>query len=99
LMSLSGLEKAAGQAPSSKERGDRKGNVRNGNSLERDQESKRGQGQARSNGRSQGQGRSRQPDPLQTALGFPDIGQARRSGGAMRGGMAMQGLPRRRSRG
>jgi 23S rRNA pseudouridine2605 synthase len=52
-----------------------------------------------------GQPRSRQPDPLQTALGFPDAGQGRRnnnrpqrnnSGMPMSG---MPGLPRRRSRG
>ena len=33
-----------------------------------------------------GQGRPRQPDPLQTALGFPGMGQPRRSGGPARGG-------------
>ncbi|MGH8809205.1 MAG: pseudouridine synthase, partial [Noviherbaspirillum sp.] len=99
LMSLSGLEKPTGQAQAAdKSRGDRNGNVRNGNSLERNQEPKRGQGQARGDGRSQGQARGRQPDPLQTALGFPDLGQKRRGGG-MRGGMAMHGMPRRRSRG
>lgn len=40
----------------------------------------RGQGQG-GQGRGQGQQRSRQPDPLQTALGFPDAGQQRRFGG------------------
>lgn len=80
-----------------------------------------GQGQAgrpagRGPGSSQGQGqaRGRQPDPLQTALGFPGTGQARRSNGPGRGGQGGQsngyqggnggmhggqGLPRRRPRG
>ncbi|HXA47600.1 MAG TPA: pseudouridine synthase, partial [Burkholderiaceae bacterium] len=39
----------------------------------------RGQGQGRGPG--QGQSRSRQPDPLQTALGFPGMGQPRRPSG------------------
>ncbi len=37
-----------------------------------------GQGRPQGGG---GQPRSRQPDPLQTALGFPDAGQQRRNGG------------------
>jgi len=41
----------------------------------------RGQGR----GQGQGQPRSRQPDPLQTALGFPGMGQPRRSSGPGRG--------------
>ncbi|AIY43117.1 Ribosomal large subunit pseudouridine synthase B [Collimonas arenae] len=42
-----------------------------------------GRGQGGGQGRPQGGGqpRSRQPDPLQTALGFPDAGQQRRNGG------------------
>ncbi|HWU97297.1 MAG TPA: pseudouridine synthase [Oxalicibacterium sp.] len=55
----------------------------------------------------QGQPRSRQPDPLQTALGFPGMGQPRRGGqnrtngparGNSGGGMPGQGGPRRRSK-
>lgn len=80
-----------------------------------------GQGQGRSQGQNpgkpagrqgqgQGQPRSRQPDPLQTSLGFPGMGQPRRSnGGPNRGpnsnGPARgngpqggQGGPRRRSK-
>lgn len=42
-----------------------------------------GRGPGGGQGRPQGGGqpRSRQPDPLQTALGFPDAGQQRRNGG------------------
>ncbi|MGS0742203.1 23S rRNA pseudouridine(2605) synthase RluB [Glaciimonas sp. GG7] len=69
-----------------------------------------GQGQGGQGGRPQGQQRSRQPDPLQTALGFPDAGQRRnnnnarpvRAGGrAPVGGHQGQGTPgspRRRPR-
>jgi 23S rRNA pseudouridine2605 synthase len=47
-----------------------------------------GQGQSQGQGQGQGSGksRSRQPDPLQTALGFPGMGQPRRNGGQGRGG-------------
>lgn len=62
-----------------------------------------GQGQG---GRPQGQ-RSRQPDPLQTALGFPDAGQRRNNTRPSRpdgrtpvaGHQGIPGLPRRRPRG
>lgn len=47
-------------------------------------------GQGRGQGQGAGQPRSRQPDPLQTALGFPGMGQPRRSSGA-RGGQGGQG--------
>jgi 23S rRNA pseudouridine2605 synthase len=101
LMAVSGLEKPAGQA---KGRSERQGGERNGNVFEKTpQGQKRGQARgnngARGQGQSQGQQRGRQPDPLQTALGFPDIGHARRGGGQMRGGLNMQGMARRRSRG
>jgi len=65
------------------------------------QGSRQGQGQG---GRPQGN-KPRQPDPLQTALGFPDAGQRRHNrpqrngggGGGMSGqGMGAGGLPRRR---
>jgi 23S rRNA pseudouridine2605 synthase len=52
----------------------------------------RGQGQGQGQGRS-GQSRSRQPDPLQTALGFPGMGQPARRGnsGGRSGGQGGQG--------
>ena len=87
LMALSGLEKAGAQAQGQgagqgKGRGERQGMERNGNVVGNGFEKGQGQkrGQPRGNG-GQGQQRSRQPDPLQTALGFPDIGRARRVGG------------------
>lgn len=43
--------------------------------------------------------RPRQPDPLQTALGFPDVGQARRRGGYSQGLAGGFGVMRRRGRG
>jgi len=75
----------------------------------------RTQGQGQNPGKPagrQGQARSRQPDPLQTALGFPGMGQPRRSSGPGRGpggngpargngpqgGQGGQGGPRRRSK-
>ena len=98
LMKLSGLEKAAGQGQAAKTRGDStarhgSGN-RSGNSFEN------GQGQ-RTPGRGQGQTRSRQPDPLQTALGFPGMGQPRRNNGPGRGvadGQGRQGQGSRQGR-
>ena len=45
-----------------------------------------GQGQGQGPGRTAAKPRSRQPDPLQTALGFPGMGQPRRSNGPGRGG-------------
>jgi 23S rRNA pseudouridine2605 synthase len=72
-----------------------------------------GAGQGRSQGQNpgkpnrQGQPRSRQPDPLQTSLGFPGMGQPRRSNGPNRGpggngpgrgGNGPQGGQRRRSK-
>jgi 23S rRNA pseudouridine2605 synthase len=57
-----------------------------------------GRGQEQGQGRAQGQGRgtgqparSRQPDPMQTALGFPGMGQPRRNTGPGRGGQSGQG--------
>lgn len=74
-----------------------------------------GAGQGRTQGQNpagkpnrQGQARSRQPDPLQTSLGFPGMGQPRRSNGPNRGpgggsgpgrgGNGPQGGQRRRSK-
>jgi 23S rRNA pseudouridine2605 synthase len=89
LMKISGLDKGAGQSPSAKGRGDAQtrhgGTNRNGNSHEN------GEGQQRNSGRGQGQSRSRQPDPLQTSLGFPGMGQPRRNSGSGRGGLNGQG--------
>ncbi len=66
---------------------------------------RQGQGQGSRQGQGQGQGQGgrpqsnkpRQPDPLQTALGFPDAGQRRhnrpqRNGGSGGGGMPGQGM-------
>ena len=58
------------------------------------QGARQGQGQGARQGQGQGSGRpqskSRQPDPLQTALGFPDAGQ-RRHNRPQRSGVAGQG--------
>ncbi|HEY0846160.1 MAG TPA: pseudouridine synthase [Noviherbaspirillum sp.] len=104
LMALSGLEKALGQGQG-KGRAERQGQPsnRNGNVLgspEKNPGQKRGP--ARGNGRGANPQRGRQPDPLQTALGFPDIGgRARRTGAQSRAGLAVQQgmMARRRSRG
>lgn len=107
LMALSGLEKAAGstsgKARPERQAVDRNGNG-NGNGFDKNQGQKRGP--ARGNSRGQGAQRSRQPDPLQTALGFPDAGQPRRGGGQARAGggqaragIGMHAIVRRRTRG
>jgi 23S rRNA pseudouridine2605 synthase len=46
----------------------------------------RGQGQGQGGQGGQDKPRGRQPDPLQTTLGFPGMGQPRRNSGAGRGG-------------
>lgn len=56
-------------------------------------------GQKRASGSGRATNRPRQPDPLQTALGFPDIGQARRRGGQGQGLTGGFGMMRRRGRG
>jgi 23S rRNA pseudouridine2605 synthase len=118
LLSVSGLDKNVGQNPSGKARGnyqDREGAGRDINGNEKAQGQRRGQtpgqwpGQAqgpeshgRTQGRGQGKSRARQPDPMQTALGFPSTGQPRRNAGPGRGGQGgqgSQGVPRRRPRG
>lgn len=133
LLTVSGLDKIAGQSQSGKGRGefqDRQGGAdRDINGNEKGDRQRRGQGQGperqgraqgqgrapgqgqniqdRKQGRGEGQSRTRQPDPLQTALGFPAAGQARRNTGAGRGGQGGRtgqggqgnlGLPRRRSK-
>lgn len=86
LMAVSGLEKPA-QSKGKGDRPERGG----GNGPERTGQ-KRSGGPASSN-------RPRQPDPLQTALGFPDAGQARRRGGPQgRGAPPGLGMARRRTR-
>lgn len=91
LLSASGLEKAGPQQANKGRQGANNGSDKGQNQKQR------GQGQ----GRGQGQSRGRQPDPLQTALGFPGMVQQRR-GGQARGATGLgltQGMPRRRSRG
>jgi 23S rRNA pseudouridine2605 synthase len=100
LLVASGLEKvAAAGAPASSAN---KGPQRRTQGADR-----RGQGQgmlSSGNNRSNqpSQSRSRQPDPLQTALGFPEASQARRSYGRPQQrdgmGMGMTGQPRGRTR-
>ncbi len=118
LLKISGLDKTAGQTPPVKGRGDYPARSASGNVYENGQgqqrNSGRGQGQPQGQGRSQGQSRPRQPDPLQTALGFPGMGQPRRNAGPGRGGPdgqsrqggqgrqgqgGAQGMPRRRPKG
>jgi 23S rRNA pseudouridine2605 synthase len=117
LMALSGLEKPP-SGMSSKPRGGERVNGNRGprfdNALAQPSSPSQwqnvglrqgnGQGQNRKTGQPQGgQPRSRQPDPLQTALGFPGMGQPRRTGGGNRSGgparsAGPQGGVRRRSK-
>lgn len=122
LLSVSGLEKIAAKSQSTKGRGESQGAQVNGNRIENSQVQRqslgRSQGQWQGQGQGQGQRsgagqtRPRQPDPLQTALGFPGMGQPRRNmgpgraagqGGPARqggqGGGGIQGVPRRRPKG
>lgn len=117
LLSISGLDKPGGQNQGDKGRGeyqDRQGGADRNSGYAKSQNPRRGQGQGQGNtqgvSRGQGASRSRQPDPLQTALGFPGMGQPRRNIGPGRGGQGgqgqggqgghgPQGMPRRRSRG
>jgi 23S rRNA pseudouridine2605 synthase len=94
LMALSGLGKTAG-GQQSKGRDERqlRRDDRNGN-VSSDKMS----GQKRGQGRSQGSSRSRQPDPLQTALGFPGTESRRRGGQIRNEGFSFPGSPRRRPR-
>lgn len=100
LLNVSGLEKAAlagkGKPEQGGERnefgkGQRRGNPGQNQwqGATQGQSRAQGQDQARGQGRNAGsaQPRSRQPDPLQTALGFPGMGQPRRNSGAARGGL------------
>jgi 23S rRNA pseudouridine2605 synthase len=122
LLALSGLEKTSGEAvkgrsgSANRQNGNRAG-FDNGagpvhspsqwsNQGAAGQGRSQGQNPGKPNGRPQGQPRSRQPDPLQTALGFPGMGQPRRNNGPNRGNatgrgngpQGGQGGPRRRSK-
>ena len=123
LLALSGLDKNTGDAGSSNKGRSGGGDRVNGNRAPRNEAGFgqprgtgqwQGAGQGRSQGQNpgkpnrQGQQRSRQPDPLQTSLGFPGMGQPRRSNGPNRGpgggngpgrgGNGPQGGQRRRSK-
>ncbi|HEY8101636.1 MAG TPA: pseudouridine synthase [Burkholderiaceae bacterium] len=100
LLSVSGLDKASPQqGQASKGRGeyqDRQGGADRNKGFEKNRGQKRGPG-PQSEGKSS---RPRQPDPLQTALGFPGMGQPRRNTGPVRGAQSgLQGMPRRRTKG
>ena len=114
LLKISGLEKAGGDKPAGKEFAARpNGNKAPGrpvNPFDKPQgrfNAPRSElGSTRNSGGSgrndaEGKKRSRQPDPMQTALGFPDAGQQRRGGTARGSGQAIgQGIAaRRRSKG
>lgn len=100
LLSVSGLEKSPQQGRTTKGHGgypDRQGGPERNKGFEKDRGQKRGQSLGQQpEGRPS---RPRQPDPLQTALGFPGMGQPRRSGSPMRGTQGLQGMPRRRTKG
>jgi 23S rRNA pseudouridine2605 synthase len=97
LLSVSGLDKAPQQGQAPKGRGeypDRQGGADRNKGFDKNRGQKRGPGQ-QAEGKSS---RPRQPDPLQTALGFPGMGQPRRNAGPARGTSGMQGMPRRRTK-
>jgi 23S rRNA pseudouridine2605 synthase len=112
LLNVSGLEKVASGSENrtSKARGDfpdRSNGNRKESSFDKDRRpasgpySPTGRNQSPAQGRGNPPARSRQPDPLQTALGFPDAGQRRRNPHQPRGqsGDSGAGFPRRRPRG
>jgi 23S rRNA pseudouridine2605 synthase len=92
LLALSGLSKSSAQNSSQKGRQGTKG--QNGNDFQaggkRTGNRPTGPGQWQSHGqnpgRAPGKSRSRQPDPLQTSLGFADPASARRGQGAAKPG-------------
>jgi 23S rRNA pseudouridine2605 synthase len=99
LLKVSGLDNIAADNQVVKGRDDRSrpGANRNGNStVSNGQAHGQRQGQDQTQGR--GQSRPRQPDPLQTALGFPGMGQPRRNNGAGRVGQDVQGRKNGQSR-
>jgi 23S rRNA pseudouridine2605 synthase len=108
LLSLSGLDKANNQPQNGKGQGNSERGNGNGNHFEkaggpRRTQNNKGQGQGPKG--QQRQARGRQPDPLQTALGFAGMAQPRRNDGMSRGtghrqnGQGTQGAMRRRSKG
>lgn len=103
LLNVSGLEKVTGgQQPNGKSERSARPVERNGNGgFGKGASEKRGpSGFVQGEGRGRAQGRGKQPDPLQTALGFPGMGQSRRQSSQSRGGPGnVQGVPRRRTRG
>jgi 23S rRNA pseudouridine2605 synthase len=76
LMTLIGMDKPAKDGVAPRSRPDLQGQTMSAGPFDQKSGQRRGP---------QGQQRSRQPDPLQTALGFPGTGQARRSAGQGRG--------------
>lgn len=97
LMAQSGLAKTADKPADAQGKARSQRQDVNGNVMERSE--KRGPGGRSGNSlRGNAQPRSRQPDPLQTALGFPESGQRRAESG-YRHGSANLGVGRRRSRG
>lgn len=91
LLAASGLEKNVKKGGNAADAGGRRG----GGQSQGQQSKQQGKAKAR----------ARQPDPLQTALGFAGMGQPRRNAGPGRGGShshaghALPGMPRRRPRG
>lgn len=79
LLSMTGIEKPAAQSAPGKNRGERQGQ----SFAEAGKGPRRGPGQGAgpATGRQGQQGRSRQPDPLQTALGYAGMEQPRRNSG------------------
>jgi len=90
LLNISGLEKE-------------NANSQEGRNVPRDNgnsgfEARKGTGRNLNKGKGGGFSRSKQPDPLQTALGFPGK-EVRRNNGHFNKDTSLQGAPRRRSRG
>lgn len=106
LMAVSGLGKTS--TPPVKGRGENRAASGNVYSIHENGQGQSPQGRGKRQGQpGKSQPRSRQPDPLQTALGFPEINQGRRGNAGGRGkparqGMLLASLPgmqRRRTRG
>jgi 23S rRNA pseudouridine2605 synthase len=98
LLTLSGLEKTIQQGRTGKnprDYPDRQGGSDRNKGIEKGRQSKRGQGQL---AEPRSSSRPRQPDPLQTALGFPGMSQQRRTSSSVRGASGFQNMPRRRTK-
>lgn len=112
LLVASGLEKQGAPSGNAAAASGNKGPQRRGQGQGRDRDfgygqgngNKQGQGSSYGGNKAGGQTRSRQPDPLQTALGFPEASQQRRGGYGRpqqrdgMGGMGMPGSSRGRTR-